>query len=218
MTPDLRWQGLERTPASPAPLFEPRRVHEPNKEEREDDEEQDHAGQQHNRAEHPTQVRLECDVSEAERAHHRERPVDPREPRVILALPSHDYMENPAVQQHDRDHEDDVSHERRELPAQSRAPGDERGEVSAHRLHAVSTMGQWTVADKRTNLPGFCGGGIGPMGMGRTRGFRLSKGSSQRSSPAAERQPVSAEFDISPKLTNRPAQQPPAASRPAIIG
>ena len=58
----------------------------------------------------------ERDITEAEGAHHGERPIDSREPRVVLTFPRHDRVEQPAVEQNDRDDEDHVFCERLELP------------------------------------------------------------------------------------------------------
>jgi hypothetical protein len=65
----------------------------PNEEERQDDEQEHETAEEHDRAEGPTKIRVERDVAEAERAHHREGPVDPGEPGVILSLPRHDHVE-----------------------------------------------------------------------------------------------------------------------------
>ena len=109
---------LERPDAAAAALLEPRGVHNSDEEEREDDEKQYHAGQQHEGAECAAQVTLERNITEAERAHHGERPIDSGEPRVVLTLPRHDHVEQPTVEQNDRDEDDHILHEQRELPAQ----------------------------------------------------------------------------------------------------
>ena len=136
VTHEIFRHRLERADAAAAPLLEPRRVHNSDEEEREDDEEQHHAGQQHEGGERAAQVALERDITEAEGAHHGERPIDSREPRVVLTFPRHDRVEKPAEEQHDRDEEDHVFHERRELPAQFGFPREQRGQKRADGFHA----------------------------------------------------------------------------------
>ena len=78
--------------------FEPGRIEEANESEwRHDQQHYDPVEQDHDR-EDAAEVAVERDVSETERAHHRERPVEPGEPRVLLALGDHD-----DVKQHGED-------------------------------------------------------------------------------------------------------------------
>jgi hypothetical protein len=76
------------------------------------------------------------DVTEAQRAHHGECPVDPREPRVLLTLPRHDHVEQPAVEEDDGDEEGEVPDERREPLLQRAAPRHQRSQMGADGLHA----------------------------------------------------------------------------------
>ncbi len=55
---------------------------------------------------------------------------------VVLTFPRHDCLEQPAVEQNDRNEEDQVFHERRELPAQFGFPSDQRGQMGGDGLHA----------------------------------------------------------------------------------
>ena len=81
------------------------------------------------------QVGVEGDVAEPQRAHDRQGPVHPGEPRVGLPFPRHDHMEEPPVQQDDPDQEGQKPQERRGLPGEAGLAGEPRGEVGAERLH-----------------------------------------------------------------------------------
>ena len=70
----------------------PSRQHETrlmNEVERQDDEQQHDSAHQHQDGERPPQIASEGDVAETQGAHHRESPIDTREPGMLLVLVGH---------------------------------------------------------------------------------------------------------------------------------
>ena len=76
--------------------LQPGGVKEANKGKGQNDEQQDNPGQQHHHAEKPPDIAVKGDVSKAERAHHRQGPIEPGQPGVILPfrVPHDDVEEN----------------------------------------------------------------------------------------------------------------------------
>jgi hypothetical protein len=85
--------------AHPQLCLEPGRVEEADEGEGKDDQQQQDPGEQHRDAEEAPEVAVESDVSEAEGAHHRERPVETGEPGMLLALMQHHQVEQHRVEQ-----------------------------------------------------------------------------------------------------------------------
>jgi hypothetical protein len=72
--------------AQPHPRLQPRRIEQADEEKREHDQQKHHARQEHDDAEGPPDVAGERHVAEPESRHHDERPVEARDPRVLLAF------------------------------------------------------------------------------------------------------------------------------------
>jgi hypothetical protein len=81
--------------------LDPGGVEELDNGEREQDEQKDDPGDEHDHGEEAAQIALEGDVTEAERRHDRERPVEARQPAVLPAFPHHDVVEERAVDGHE---------------------------------------------------------------------------------------------------------------------
>ncbi|MBW2401002.1 MAG: hypothetical protein JRG80_17335 [Deltaproteobacteria bacterium] len=103
---NTRWQLARRTQVELR--LEPGRVEEPDEHERQHDHQQHDPGEQHEDAEDASGIRVERDVAEPERAHHRERPIETRDPRVPLALEQHHAVEGDRIGADDRRQEDQV--------------------------------------------------------------------------------------------------------------
>jgi hypothetical protein len=89
----------------------PRRVEELDERERQQDQQEDDAREHHHDRERSPRVVLERDVAEAQRRHHRQRPVEARQPRVLLPLGRHQQMEDHAER-------GDHHHEQQDEPQQ----------------------------------------------------------------------------------------------------
>ena len=98
------------------------------------DEQHHDAGEQHEQAEDAAQVAMEGDVPEAQGAHHRERPVEARQPGVLLALLEHQDMEDRRVGDHDEAEQKQVAEEAPQVAARP-ALGEEGGELRRNEFH-----------------------------------------------------------------------------------
>jgi hypothetical protein len=132
---------LPRRPHPHAGL-EPRRVEQADEQEREHHQQEEDARAQHDHAENPAQIAREDDVAEAERRHHHQGPVEPRDPRVLLAFDVQlDDVEHHRVQGDEGDEETDVRGEGaqvRPLLAVRR----EIGDLAREELHAPNLRGR----------------------------------------------------------------------------
>ena len=95
--------GFRRQPARGSCgglCLHPRRIKKLNEGERQQDQQEDHAGHHHNDRKNPPQIALKRDVAKPEGGHDREGPVKARHPTVLAALPVHDHVEDQAVNHH----------------------------------------------------------------------------------------------------------------------
>ena len=105
--------------------LDPRPVEELDEREGQQHQKEEDAGRQHDHGEGPAEVAVERDVPEPERGHHGERPVEPREPRVVLSFPDHQRVEQDGIRQ---DHRNQRAHELgQDTQIALTAPGTERG-------------------------------------------------------------------------------------------
>ena len=80
--------------------LEPGRVEELDEGERQHDQQEEDAADQHDDGEQPPQVAVEGDVAEPQGGHHRERPVDAGNRGEVAALVGHDHVEEKAEDRH----------------------------------------------------------------------------------------------------------------------
>src|SRR5690606_19899764 len=70
--------------------FEPRSIKVPDKRKRKDDEKEQNTCDQYQNTENPSQIALKGDVAKPECAHHRQDPVETRDPRMLPPFIQHD--------------------------------------------------------------------------------------------------------------------------------
>lgn len=119
-------------------LVHPRHEDELDEGERQHRQDHDDTGQQHHDGEQPADARFERDVTEAQRGHHRQRPVDARRPAVVASLRGHQDMECDA--EHDDQNDDAGDHPQHQtcVPAPERIR--ERAQQRGQRLHEVGDV------------------------------------------------------------------------------
>jgi hypothetical protein len=113
----------------------PGSVEELNEGERQQDEQEDHPGDQDENRKEPSEIAAKRDVTKAERAHHREGPVESRYPAVLLPLEEHDIVEKQTEDCHHRREHPDEAEKQEHISAAGRAAGKER-ELGREELHA----------------------------------------------------------------------------------
>ncbi|OPZ03708.1 MAG: hypothetical protein BWZ10_03274 [candidate division BRC1 bacterium ADurb.BinA364] len=97
------------------PRLQPGRVEKTNEQKRHHDQQQHDSRKQHNQAEESAKIALKGDVAEAQRAHHRQRPVQPRDPRVLALLHNHQRMEQYRVEGDDRQQQREEAKQRKQI-------------------------------------------------------------------------------------------------------
>ena len=131
----LRVLGQVARRAQPDTRLQPRRVEQADEHERQHHQQQDDPGQQHGDAEQPADVTGKGDVTEAERGHHDQRPVEAGDPRVLLALdPALDDVKQDGVERDDREQRQQVFQQRAEITARF-AVADQIRKLAAGEFH-----------------------------------------------------------------------------------
>ena len=96
-------------------------------------EQEEHPREQHHDRKHAAEVRVEGDVAEAERGHHRERPVEARNPGVLLTLAQHQQVEADREEDDHRPESEEEAHEYTEI-ANSAPAADQCRKLCGKRL------------------------------------------------------------------------------------
>ena len=123
-------RGLE-----PYLRLQPGSVKEANKGKGQDDEQQDNPGEQHHNAEKPPNIAMESNVAKAQRAHHRQGPVDSSQPGMILPFRvQHDHVEENREEQNNPDQKGGEFEKRANISARCRLI-QKIGELRAEQLH-----------------------------------------------------------------------------------
>ena len=120
------------------PRFHPRRVEEPDKRERQQDQHVHRAGTQYPHGEEAAQIRTKGDIPEPERRNHRQGPVDPGEPGELAPFPQHEQVEDHTVDGDDDDQHRQQAGQRPEVFSVGVLP-QEMGELCGKRLHGVGS-------------------------------------------------------------------------------
>ena len=68
-----------------------------NKGEGQEHQQEDHPGAQHDDGEKPPEISMEGNIAKPQRAHDGERPIEPRDPTVVLTLPLHQVVEDRTI-------------------------------------------------------------------------------------------------------------------------
>ncbi len=94
---------------------------------------------------------MEGDVTKAERAHHRERPIEAGEPRVLLALVHHYRVEDDRVNPNHHAYKREILHQRAHVAA-NRMVAEEIGKLSADELQLSTEILNFTGRGNRSIL------------------------------------------------------------------
>jgi hypothetical protein len=120
--------------------LEPGRIEQPDEKEGEHHQQQHDSRQEHENAEHTTDVRRERDVAEAQRRHDHQRPVRAGDPGVTLAFELQlDDVEQHRVEQDERREETDVFQQGPDVGAGLRILH-EVGKLAGQELHGADVM------------------------------------------------------------------------------
>src|SRR5690625_4988718 len=94
---------------------------------------------QHYKTEHATQISREGDITKAERAHHRERPVKPGEPRMLLPLIDHEHVEEHAEHDHHKQQQGGIL-QQCECILADRSVAEKISELGGEEFHSLNVV------------------------------------------------------------------------------
>ncbi len=123
-------------------FFEPGGVQEADERKRQHGEQQDHTRQQDDHAKEAANIGVKGDVSKAQRGHHHHHPVQPRNPRVILAFVDHDEVEKNGEDKHHCGDQGYELHQSGEISFDLLVVH-QVGEMRSECLHHTSFAGTW---------------------------------------------------------------------------